>query len=161
MLKINTVTANILLHFFKKIRMNCCGLTASHYTFVANLRWRFSVDSEIFRNTVLPVAAVLTYLPTPWSRVLLEKVAVSQLFKKFPTYFGTRILPRVQKPANRPFSKPCSPCHLLKIHFNIIHHLRLGIINGLLPSGLPTKTMHALRLSPYKPHVQHISFLLI
>jgi len=31
-----------------------------------------------------------TYLLTPWSRVLLEKLTVSQLVKKFPTFYGTR-----------------------------------------------------------------------
>ena len=30
------------------------------------------------------------YLPTPWSRVLLEKPTGSQLIKKFLTFFGTR-----------------------------------------------------------------------
>ena len=31
-----------------------------------------------------------TYLLTPWSRVLLEKLASLQLFKKFPAFYGTR-----------------------------------------------------------------------
>jgi hypothetical protein len=31
-----------------------------------------------------------TYLATPWSRVLLEKVTGFQLFLKFPTFFVTR-----------------------------------------------------------------------
>ena len=31
-----------------------------------------------------------TYLFTPWSRVLLEKLTVSQLVKKFPAFYGTR-----------------------------------------------------------------------
>ena len=31
-----------------------------------------------------------TYLPTPWSRVLLEKLTVIQLVKKFPAFYGTR-----------------------------------------------------------------------
>jgi len=33
---------------------------------------------------------LLTYLRTPWSRVLLKKLTVSQLVKKFPTFYGTR-----------------------------------------------------------------------
>ena len=33
----------------------------------------------------------LTYLLTPWSRVLLEKQINSQLVKKFPAFFGTRL----------------------------------------------------------------------
>jgi len=31
-----------------------------------------------------------TYLLTPWSRVLLEKLIGSQLVKKFPAFYGTR-----------------------------------------------------------------------
>ena len=33
---------------------------------------------------------LLTYLLTPWSRVLLEKLASLQLVKKFPAFYGTR-----------------------------------------------------------------------
>ena len=33
---------------------------------------------------------LLTYLLTPWSRVLLGKLTVSQLVKKFPAFYGTR-----------------------------------------------------------------------
>ena len=33
---------------------------------------------------------ILTYLLSPWSRVLLEKLPVSQLVKKFPAFYGTR-----------------------------------------------------------------------
>ena len=33
---------------------------------------------------------VLTYLLTPWSRVLLEKITGYQLVKKFPTFYGSR-----------------------------------------------------------------------
>jgi hypothetical protein len=33
---------------------------------------------------------LLTYLLTPWSRVLLEKLTGSQPVKKFPAFYGTR-----------------------------------------------------------------------
>ena len=33
---------------------------------------------------------LITYLLTPWSRVLLEKLASLQLVKKFPAFYGTR-----------------------------------------------------------------------
>jgi len=32
--------------------------------------------------------------------------------------------------------------HFLKIHLNIILHLRLGLPSGLFPSGFPTKTQY-------------------
>jgi len=34
--------------------------------------------------------SILTYLLTPWSRVLLEKLTSLQLVKKFPAFYGTR-----------------------------------------------------------------------
>jgi hypothetical protein len=34
----------------------------------------------------------ITYLLTPWSSVLLEKLTGSQLVKKFPAFYGTRKL---------------------------------------------------------------------
>ena len=33
---------------------------------------------------------LLTYLLTPWDRVLLEKLTGFQLVKKFPAFYGTR-----------------------------------------------------------------------
>jgi len=39
-------------------------------------------------TNLLPIY-LLTYLLTPWSRVLLEKLTVFQLVKKFPAFYGT------------------------------------------------------------------------
>jgi len=50
-------------------------------------------ELEILRYDFLQVREVtslLTYLLTPWSRVLLEKLASLQLVKKFPAFCGTR-----------------------------------------------------------------------
>jgi hypothetical protein len=38
----------------------------------------------------LKFGVLLTYLLTPWSRVLLEKLTGLQLVKKFPAFYGTR-----------------------------------------------------------------------
>jgi len=43
---------------------------------------------NIPKNNLL--TCLLTYLLTPWSRVLLEKLIGFQLVKKFPTFYGTR-----------------------------------------------------------------------
>jgi hypothetical protein len=37
-----------------------------------------------------PLLLNLTYLLNPWSRILLEKLIVSQPVKKFPLFYGTR-----------------------------------------------------------------------
>jgi hypothetical protein len=34
-------------------------------------------------------ALLFTYLLTPWSRILLEKLTGSQLIKEFPAFYGT------------------------------------------------------------------------
>ena len=60
-----------------------------------------SCDSNYFSRSyenctfITPMAGIrvtylLTYSLTPWSRVLLEKLASLQLVKKFPAFYGTR-----------------------------------------------------------------------
>jgi hypothetical protein len=39
-----------------------------------------------------------------------------------------------------------TPSYLCKIQYNIIISLRLGLPSGLLPSGFPTKILHAFLL---------------
>ena len=44
------------------------------------------------------VCHLLTHSLTPWSRVLLDKLTVFQLVKKFPTLYGTRrFIPSIHK----------------------------------------------------------------
>jgi len=38
------------------------------------------------------ISYLLTYLHTPWSRVLIEKLTGCQLLKKFPAFYGTRFI---------------------------------------------------------------------
>ena len=38
---------------------------------------------------LLTLFTLLTHSLTPWSRVLLEKLTISQLVKKFPAFYGT------------------------------------------------------------------------
>ena len=47
--------------------------------------WRLFVDLSKFSSKAL----LLTYLHTPWSRILLEKLTSSQLVKKSPAFYGT------------------------------------------------------------------------
>jgi hypothetical protein len=56
--------------------------------------WYFVEQHEVFFVFVNISVVVVTYLPTylltPWSIVLLEKLTGLQLVKKFPAYYGTR-----------------------------------------------------------------------
>jgi len=45
---------------------------------------------DILASLCLVRPTSLTHLLTLWSRVLLEKLTGSQLFKKLPTFYGTR-----------------------------------------------------------------------
>jgi hypothetical protein len=44
----------------------------------------------ISNRTSRNIFYLLTYLLTPWSRVLLEKLTGLQLVKKFPEFYGAR-----------------------------------------------------------------------
>jgi hypothetical protein len=48
-----------------------------------------TLNKSSLRMTRLALKHVLTYLLTPWSRVLLEKLTSLQLVKKLPTFYGT------------------------------------------------------------------------
>ena len=97
----------------------------------------------------------ITYLLTPWRRVLLEKLTGLQLVKKFPAFYGTR----------RFITTLTSICHLSLSWVSPIQstyphptswrsililstHLRLRLPSGLFPSGFPTKTLYAPLSSP-------------
>ena len=101
-----------------------------------------------------------TYLLTPWSRVLLEKLTSFAANQEIP-----RILwnPKVHYPTHkRPppgpilsqlHPVPTTPSYVLKIHLNIILPSSLGLPNCLFPSGFRTKT---LSTSPYL-HTCHMT----
>jgi hypothetical protein len=54
-----------------------------------------------------------------------------------------------------------TPSHFLKIHFNIILYLHLGVPSCLCPSGFCTKSLYALLSSHIMLHAPPISFFLI
>ena len=111
---------------------------------------------------------LLTYLLTPWCRVLLEKLTGLQLVKKFPAFYGTRrfitALTSVRhlylscaSPIQSTYSHPTSWRSILILST----HLRLGLPSGLFPSGFPTKTLYAPSPHPYAPHAQPICLLVL
>ena len=92
---------------------------------------------------------LLTYLLTPWSRVLLEKPASLQLVKKFPAFYGTRrFLTALTSarhlslswvsPSQSSYPNPTSWRSILILS----SHLGLGLPSGLFPSGFPTSTLY-------------------
>jgi len=96
----------------------------------------------------------LTHSLTPWSRVLLEKLTGFQLVK-FPAFYGSQ----------RFITAFISARHLSLSWANLIQsipprltswrsilllssHLCPGLLNGLFPSGFPTKILCTSPLSP-------------
>jgi hypothetical protein len=101
-----------------------------------------------------------------WSRVFLQKLTGCQLFKKIPTFYGTRR-----------FTTPFTSARHLSLswanYIQSIHpisrrsillfysHLRLVLPSGFFPPGFPTKTLYMPLLTPYVPHAPSILFFSI
>ena len=107
----------------------------------------------------------VTYLHTPRSRVLLEKLASLQLVKKFPAFYGTRRFLTALTSARHlslSWASPIQSSYLNPTSWRSIQmlssHLRLGLPSGLFPSGFPTSTLYTPLPYPYGPHAQPISF---
>ena len=87
---------------------------------------------------------VQCYLLTPWSRVLLEKLAGLQLVKKFPAFYGTRRFLTAHtsalhlslswaRPIQSSYPNPTSWRSILILS----SHLRLGLPSGSSPLVSP------------------------
>ena len=112
----------------------------------------------------------LTYLLTPWCRVLLEKLTGLQLVKKFPAFHGTRRFITALTSVRQLSLSCASPIRSIYPHptywrsFLILStHLRLGLPSCLFPSGFPTKTLYAPLSSAiratWRHHLQHVYIL--
>jgi hypothetical protein len=95
---------------------------------------------------------LLTYLLTPWSRVLLEKLTGFAASEEIHAFMEPESsLPYSQVPATCPYPEPApsithNPLPLPEDQ----SHLSLGLPNGLVPSGFPTKTLCTPLSSPIR-----------
>ena len=103
------------------------------------------------------VTLYYTYLLTPWSRVLFEKLASLQLVKKFPAFYGTRRFLTALTSARHlslSWASPIQSSYPNPISWRSIlilsSHLRLGLPSGLFPSGFPTSTLYTPLPSPIR-----------
>ena len=90
----------------------------------------------------------ITYLLTPWSRVLLEKLTGSAASQEIPRIFGTRRFITAFTSARHlslcwanSIQSPQPPPTSWRSILILSSHLRLGLPSGLFPSGFPTSTL--------------------
>ena len=100
---------------------------------------------------------LLTYLLTPWCRVLLEKLTGLQIVKKFPAFYGTRRFITALTSFRHLSLSWSSPVQSIYPHSTswrsiliLSTHLRLGLPSGLFSSGFPTKTLYSPISSPIR-----------
>jgi hypothetical protein len=110
------------------------------------------------------VTFLLTYLLTPWSRVLLEKLIGLQLVKKFPAFYGTRsfitaFTSAVQLSLSWASSIRSIPPHPTFWPSILIlsYDLRLRLPNYLFLSGFPTKTLYRSSLPSHTSYMSCLS----
>ena len=109
----------------------------------------------------------LTYLLTPWSTVLLEKLTGLQLVKKFSAFYGTRRFITAFTSARHLSLSWASPIHSIPLHptswrsiLILSSHLRLRLPSSLFPSGFPTKTLYTSSHTCYMPpHLILLDFI--
>ena len=108
-------------------------------------------------HTRLLLTYLLTYLLTPRSRVLLQKLTGSQLVKKFPAFYGTRrfiiaLTSALHLSPSWASSIQSIPPHPTSWRSNLIlsSNLRLGLPSSLFPSCFPAKTLYTPLLSPIR-----------
>jgi len=114
-----------------------------------------TVDNRIIAGFIHSRLQHLTYLLTPWSRVLLEKLTGSAACQEIPRIFGTRMFITLLTSARHmslcwansiqsPQTPPTSWISILILS----SHLRLGLLIGLFPSGFLTRTLCTPLLFP-------------
>ena len=108
---------------------------------------------------------ILTYLLTPWCRVLLEKLTGLQPVKKFPAFYGTRRFIIALTTVRHLSLSWASPIQFIYPHptswrsvLILSTHLRLGLPSGSFPPVSPARPYTPPSPHPYAPHAQPISF---
>jgi len=91
-------------------------------------------------------------LRTLRSRVVSERLILSQPLKKFPTYLKPECLFLfLQEPTLSWINASYLPYIFLKIHFNVTYHLCLGLPTSFFPLCFPVKTLYKFIFFPILP----------
>ena len=103
---------------------------------------------------------LLTYLPAPWSIVLLEKLTGFQLVKKFPAFYATRRFIKAFTSARQmsvSWSNPYLTSYFLNIHPHIILPSTPGFAKWSLSLRFPHQNPVYASHSPHTRYVSHPS----
>jgi hypothetical protein len=158
-----TIWRHITVPYFSKtpseeVGWEMCGSGRFWLRFMSIVEAVILFDSFLVK--VIPVLLTywLTYLLTPWSRVLLEKLTI--IFadsQEITRIYGTRKFFTVPTRARHlslswanSIQSPRHPPTSWKSILILSSHLRLGLPNGLLPSGFPTNTLCTTLSSPIR-----------
>ena len=117
-------------------------------------------SSELFVTTCDIIWYKFTYLLTPWSRVLLEKLTGSAASQEIPPHFWNPKVPHRTRKCPPPVlilsqlhPVPTTPSHFLKIHLNIILPSTSGSPQWSLSLRFPNQNpVHTSSL----PHTRHM-----
>jgi len=112
----------------------------------SNIMKVWSVVCSCYMSNKNMLKLILTYLLTPWSRSLLEKLTGFQLVKKFPAFYATQRFITTFTSAHHLSLSWASFIQSIPPHpttwrsiLILSSHLCLGIPSGLFPSGFPGK----------------------
>ena len=129
----------------------------------------YFIDAHVRSNNTAYLLTLLSYLLTPWSRVLLEKLTGFQLVKKFTSFYRTRRFITAFTCARHLFLSYASSIQSIPPHptswrsiLLLSSHLRLGLPSCLFPLRFPHQ--NPVYTSPLPPHALHalpISFFSI
>jgi len=161
---------------FHKDHKFCVSSASMNIIFIEEVTQNLYISNILTVLTADVISYLLTYLLTPWSRVLLERLTGSATSQEIPRIFGTRRFITILTSA-RHLSLPWAnsiqssqpPPTSWRSILILSSHLRLGLSNGLFPSGFGCNpidpkntsllTAHGIQIDPNTTNLNGCNFV--